>query len=246
MSILLFPRLDRIAAQKRWARIEKRGGRVTPPNEILPDDVTFTQVGGSGRIESERLSIIRNEIVEIATDCGYPLSHNLVTEFDYRCSRYLTERAGVAFPEACRREVWAYFSLVLLPDVADWRFPNRTRERWLGTHRNTFGVVWRRGFLIGMDHNDGRGSDWPVLRSLGQDALVAIVERAGVSANPVIARALAKAASKVSAEQRSGVEKRIREAMIVVRARALPVSLDALEPDEVDKWVFELVSSVGA
>lgn len=188
----LFPRLDGFAAELLWKDLRDQGQPVRH-EDIHHPAVTYTETGGSP-VSRMRLHAIRESILDIAAKQGFPSSpdNQQRRRFDFECARFLVEDAGISFPEACRRSVWAYFTLILLPDVTDWRFPGMPKDRWTGGIRNVFGVLWRRGYLIGKDHGDRRGSGWRFLAALSQDAMVQIIERPQLSASPRTARVIAE------------------------------------------------------
>ncbi|TWG93056.1 hypothetical protein L615_006600000150 [Nocardioides sp. J9] len=90
--------------------------------------------------------------------------------------------------EAGVAEVWNYLTLVLLPDVALWRWPNPNcdprYERLLGKPRNVFRRHWWRAHLLGPE----------LTMRMREDELVQIVERtATLGGDPRVARAVAAA-----------------------------------------------------
>ena len=87
--------------------------------------------------------------------------------------------------DAASSGVWAFVSLVVLPDVAAWRFDSRVESRLLGTYRNVFRRLWWRAETIGVDLID-------VPDGLGEDELVNIMERTNLAANPRNATMLAR------------------------------------------------------
>ncbi|MFG3423725.1 hypothetical protein [Micromonospora sp. NPDC047730] len=87
--------------------------------------------------------------------------------------------------DAPSEEVWSFLSLVLLPDVALWRWPNPLRrpgyERIIGRPRNVFRRLWTRIHSLGEDLG----------AHLYEDEAVAILERPTLGAHPRVARAIA-------------------------------------------------------
>ena len=67
--------------------------------------------------------------------------------------------------ETTRRDWWSYLTLVVLPEVACWRWVSETQgnllkhERFLGGGRNTFQRIHRRVLCLdrGTDHPDRFG-----------------------------------------------------------------------------------------
>ena len=152
------------------------------------------------------------------------------------CARYLVEDAGIPFAEACRQDVWPFFTLVLLPDVTKWRFPVSTKERWVRGIRNAFGVLWRRGYLLGKELPE-TGPGWEYLERLTQDAMVAIVERSSFAANPVMARVIARVWVEYADNfGQQAMEDLNRAAIVNMVAYRSVVDMDALDSDSILEW----------
>lgn len=56
----------------------------------------------------------------------------------------------IAPAEAAAGDVWAFLALIVLPDVAHWRYPNPPGDRVLGSDltRHVFGRMWWRAQLV--------------------------------------------------------------------------------------------------
>jgi hypothetical protein len=96
--------------------------------------------------------------------------------------------------DAAHEGVWSFLSLVLVPDVALWRFPNRglreDYERLLGRPRNVFRRLWWRAYAMGEEAS----------QRLLEDEAVAIMERPTIGGNTRIASAVAATHLQVIAE----------------------------------------------
>ena len=125
--------------------------------------------------------------------------------------------------DAADEGVWSFLSLVLLPDIALWRYPNPggkgDYERIIGRPRNVFRRLWWRAFALGP----------AISAKLLEDEAVAIMERPTLGGNPRIAAALAeshlravKANPSVSrTELMRQVTKRLRRLSVIVTLAAL-------------------------
>uniref|UniRef100_UPI0034E9434C DUF6339 family protein n=1 Tax=unclassified Rhodococcus (in: high G+C Gram-positive bacteria) TaxID=192944 RepID=UPI0034E9434C len=106
---------------------------------------------GGVRVTEDELLGIRNSVLRIAKNYGFPhqSSSSLHADFDLSLARYLHSQLKLVAAEAASGDIWAFFGLVLLPDVADWRFPQRPRDRFLATDitRHSFGRLWWRAHL---------------------------------------------------------------------------------------------------
>src|SRR5690606_13009933 len=78
--------------------------------------------------------------------------------------------------EAASRDVWAFLALVLLPDVAYWRYPKPPGERVLGIDltRHVFGRLWWRAHLV---YSPGTDDPYAALKILGESAFDQIYGR---------------------------------------------------------------------
>ena len=111
-------------------------------------------------------------------------------DFDLRLAALLHSEMGMVPAEAASRDVWAFLALVLLPDVAFWRYPQPPKDRVLGTDltRHVFGRLWWRAQLV-------RSSDDPepyaALEILGEAAFDQIyARRAALGGSPHMVRAI--------------------------------------------------------
>lgn len=178
-------------------------------------------------------------MLDLADRHGYPraASDRQKSSFDAECARYLAEQAELPFSECCRPGVWAYFSLVLLPDLVGWRFSREARERWVGGVRNTFGTLWKRGYLIGAAQG-GLDARWDLVERLTQDAFVQITERPGLAGNPRVARAIATGWVDLAGEVGQGrMEPIARTAIRWLGAYRRAYDLDSVEQEVLEKWV---------
>ena len=97
----------------------------------------------------------------------------------------LYRKMRIAPADAANGDVWSFLALVLLPDIAFWRFPNPPDVRLLGRPRNVLRRYWWRAHVLGAE-------DGGLAARLGEDQHVQIEERrAAIGGNPPLARALA-------------------------------------------------------
>lgn len=236
MSLECFPRLSPFVAKSIWKDLismEEEGQALDFSFEHIGSHYTAT---GGRPVDLQRLQELRGDIVKIASASGFPSFNANRTRFDLECSRFLTEQAEIPFPEASRRDMWPFFTLVLLPDVAQWRFPLKTEERWFHGIRNTFGILWRRGYLIGAEIK-GIDAGWRYLERLTQDAMVALFERSSFAANPLMARAVASVWVEFCDELgQSEMQAITRQAMKNLVAYRRVYDLDSLGFDEMRVW----------
>ncbi|MEU1038657.1 DUF6339 family protein [Streptomyces sp. NPDC005907] len=188
----LYPRL--LAAQARPLFEEYRlmtvpelAGRVAVSHE----SAVYVATGGD-RVPPARLQELRIGVVELAKRAGFPDSSDRAAnaDFDLRLAALLHGEMGMVPAEAASRDVWAFLALVLLPDIAFWRYPQPPKDRVLGTDltRHVFGRLWWRAQLV-------RASDdqapYAALEILGEAAFDQIyARRAALGGSPHMVRAI--------------------------------------------------------
>ena len=182
-----------------WPRLPARPARLlledvskANPMTLRHDSATShpeaapVAVGGP-RVSESTIETVRNRIQGLADSLGFPseLSKPNVASFDRPATRILYDEMRILPADAASEEVWSFVSLVVLPDVAVWRFPGRADDRLLGRPRNVFRRLWWRAETVGVDVIDAP-------RGLGEDELVNIMERPTLAANPFTANLLAR------------------------------------------------------
>lgn len=139
-------------------------------------------------------------------------------------------------------EVWSYFTIRVLPDLALWRWPDNAPERYFGNpERNAFQRLWHRSFILGPE----LGSE------LQEDEAISIFERMeALGSNKNVAVPLARRIVQYrlnrsknepgSSEVTSQVVVRLRRAMAVTNI----VSLSEREIEKLidDQFSFALES----
>lgn len=189
MSNLLYPRLARERARSRVASLRDRSPEdLLLGAELLLEDHTYSPIGGR-QVTEEELSELLLGATRIAADCGFPDERSEGSRlcFDRRLARFLHGQMGITPNQAADEEIWAHLTLGPFVAFAAWRFPGLANDRALGrAPRNTFRRLWWRVEILGsiaVDEEQG----------LLEDETVQIMERTALSANPLVARALADA-----------------------------------------------------
>lgn len=188
----LFPRL--LAAQGKplfeaygSLAIAELTARVSPSHE----SAVYVATGGD-RVSAQRLLELRAAVVELAVAAGFPDSGDRArnADFDLAVAALLHSETGMVPAEAASRDVWAFLALVLLPDVAFWRYPAPPKDRVLGTDltRHVFGRLWWRAQLV---HAPGAPEPYEALKILGEAAFDQIyARRAALGGSPHLVRAV--------------------------------------------------------
>ncbi|OAH13403.1 modification methylase AplI [Streptomyces jeddahensis] len=188
----LYPRLLAEQArplfeQYRHLTIAELGSRV----DVSHESAVYVATGGD-RVSPSQLQDLRSGVVDLAKRSGFPDDSDRTrnADFDLRLAALLHAEMGMVPAEAASRDVWAFLALVLLPDVAFWRYPQPPKDRVLGTDltRHVFGRLWWRAQLV-------RSSDAPepydALKILGEAAFDQIyARRAALGGSPHMVRAI--------------------------------------------------------
>lgn len=190
------------------------------------------------QVGSATLRSIRDGVVAIATESGFPgelKSQNAAVAFDREAAAFLVESMDILPVEAAIEEVWNFFTLVLLPDVGVWRYPNKPGDyeydRLIGKPRNVFRKLWWRAYVLGPE----------LSAKLGEDETVNIMERPSVGGNVALARAIVRSHERIRSESegRFASSEFLRTAMVRIRAinavRGLTFLPDDLLQTEIDK-----------
>ncbi|MFF5295334.1 DUF6339 family protein [Paractinoplanes globisporus] len=191
----LYPRLPANAAKERFREIKDSDASALASLSDTTHLAQYFAPTGGVRATAERLSILRTQVVEIAAKRGFPGEpiRRAVHEFDTELARTLHTSMDLVPAEGAIRPMWAFLALVLLPDVATWRFPQPPEDRFLATDitRHVFGRLWWRAELL---RDDARLDDPYHLLSVfperNFDQILA--RRRSIGGSPDLIRALAK------------------------------------------------------
>lgn len=188
----LYPRL--LAEQARPLFEEYRN---LPPADLSQhvalthDSAVYVATGGD-RIPSGQLRELREGVLDLAKRAGFPDDSDRArnAEFDLRLAALLHAEMNLVPAEAASRDVWAFLALVVLPDVAFWRYPQPPKDRVLGTDltRHVFGRLWWRAQLV---RAPAESDPYRALEILGEAAFDQIyARRAALGGSPHLVRAI--------------------------------------------------------
>jgi Family of unknown function (DUF6339) len=237
-EVYLLPRLPLRAARSRLETVVgKNASELLSFAESTHPEMIFAATGGN-RVDVSVLKLLREKILAAARELGFPRPSRQEKQlaFDPQAGRVLFDSLPILPGEASRDDFWSFLSLVLLPDVATWRFPDQNERRFLGGVRNVFQRLWWRAHLL----RDTENADpWWLLR-LPEDALVGLMERPGISSNPLVTRTIARGIAEVAAMPADVREDAWREAFKRIRQRFPIVNVDALPPAELERQIREI------
>lgn len=206
---------------------------------IAQRSATLSYGASGGHKDPTATVAIGDRLREIAREAGFPnkVSSAAYAKFDRMASIHLATAPELDSGEALRDDVWAYIATVVVPDVVEWRFPDRAPERFSGGVRNAIQRLWVRGVVL--DRGVGNHQRWELVERLKEDAAVQIFERPGIFGQGVLARSLAEGYVRALGEGKQGVEGIMRRATKILRLRNEVYDLAGMAPDELDRVVLE-------
>jgi len=164
----------------------------------------YTPTGGA-RVSKAGLTKLRNDLLELATSAGYPEipTQQQAALFDVEATIVLSRQMPIAPAEAAKGGVWEFLSCVLLPDIVRWRFsgtgPITSIERFVAGRRNTCQRLWWRAYHLSSRMEAGSQLSG-LLRSLGEDELVQLMERPSLAGIEGLCGAIADGFLTISAQ----------------------------------------------
>lgn len=235
----LYPRLlsgqaKPLFQEYRQLSIDELTGCVRSANE----DAVFTATGGA-RVSEEELEGLRSSVLEIAEKAGFPerAGQRANAEFDRELAECLHRHAGLTPAEAASGDVWAFLALMVLPDVAFWRYPSPPRDRVLGTDltRHVFGRMWWRAQLV---YTPDSPSPYSALEGLGEAAFDQIyARRKALGGSPYLVKAILRVWREVDFSVLRGhvTERDVLRDFLKRLLRLAPfVLFEALEEEQLD------------
>jgi hypothetical protein len=168
-----------------------------------------------------------------------------------KVGRILLETAELMPGEGGQPDIWSHMALVLLPDVAFWRWPDpegHRKERFIGgirQLRNVFEVCWFRALVLDDPNRPDADDRLHLMAPLTQDAMVAIVERPSLARCRPLARSLARAFPDVEQDPGSlSVENAFRDLSKRMILHGAVVNFDVLEESEIFALVLQQLEIV--
>jgi site-specific DNA-cytosine methylase len=192
MMSFLYPRLLAEQARPLFDEYRHLGiGELSRRFAVTHESAVYVATGGD-RVAPDQLRELRNGILDLAKQAGFPDGSDRVrnAEFDLQLAALLHAETGMVPAEAASRDVWAFLALVLLPDVAFWRYPQPPKDRILGTDltRHVFGRLWWRAQLV---RSPGDPEPYAALEILGEAAFDQIyARRSALGGSPHLVRAI--------------------------------------------------------
>ena len=238
MSISYYPRLNNTYSMMLISEYSsKKSPAELSAFAATSNEMAFHDASATERVSDAQLKLLREELYALAVKNGFPeaLKPATVRNFDQPASDILYQKMDLIPAESANQEIWNFLTLVLLPDIAAWRYPNTQHkmdfERWLGTERNVFRKLWWRQATLGKSLNE----------LVGEDEAVGIMERPGLSGNPDVARAIVRAFDAVYKDfSELGRSDVMRAVMVSVRRLVPLLNFEFYTEDE----LYELLKEV--
>lgn len=238
---LLYPRLlksraNEIMSEHKDLDVAELIGRWSAAD----DSAVYIATGGA-RATTGTLTDLREQIVALAVSFGYPdvPATDQSIAFDVGVAECLHRSMHLAPAEAASSDVWAFLSLVLMPDVAQWRFPGPPasdrayRERILGSRldRHVFGRLWWRAQLV---YAPDSPEPYGALRVLGEAAFDQIyARRSALGGSPHLVKSILRVWNSLDLK---GISERdtLRDFLKRLLRLAPFVVFDAVEEEALD------------
>jgi hypothetical protein len=244
---LLIPQMPSGVAEALLSELSLARPEDLDPGDDFRCSKAITQPTGGLPVTEDLLKQLREPIVTSARKHGFPGSRpSSFLNFELEVAEILAQWSplwkaqGLPSGEALRNDCWTFITVVVLPDVALWRWPAKIDEdglggrswrgRMTGGMRNTFQRIFRRVMCLdrGVDHPDR----WGLIRQLQEDDFSAILERPGLSSNREIAVCLGEEylAMKQRLSQHSAAVRQdvYRQATKAIRAYGVVQPLDLM------------------
>jgi hypothetical protein len=195
---------------------------------------------GSAASET-KLKELRDRVRAVTDELGFPTpggrrGEGAALAFDQRLPGLLHQMMDIVPADAAAEGVWSFISLVLLPDAAAWRYPDMHPDRLTGHYRNVFRRLWWRAEVLGAGPRDAPAR-------LGEDQLVAVMERPTIGGDRRLARSFCRAVLSKLEIQPAGRGMMLMRESAKRLIRFTPfIAMGALEQETLDQLMGEIVS----
>lgn len=192
----LYPRLLPAAATRLREEYLQRSVEYLRDRSAISHPARYYAATGGARLPEQKLGSLREAVLACAIERGYPIKpgRKQAAGFDIEVATILHRDSGIVPAEAVAGDLWAFLSLVVLPDVSAWRFTDLHRDRVLGTDvtRHVFGRLWWRAHLL-YDKDGGREDLYASLSVLNESDFDQIyARRTSIGGSPHLVRAIVR------------------------------------------------------
>ncbi|MDH6132797.1 hypothetical protein P3T37_002183 [Kitasatospora sp. MAA4] len=238
--VYLFPRLLTGAAKELRETFLGQSPQELRSHAELSHTAMFYAATGGVRLPTAQLRDLRATIVQAAEARGFPAPHNRkqAAMFDIAAAEILHRDSGIIPAEAVAGDLWAFLSLVAMPDVAAWRYTDLHRDRVLGTDvtRHVFGRLWWRAHLV-HDSEAEREDLYAALSVLGESAFDQIyARRTSIGGSPHLVRGILRVWQAIDVPRDEVSERDFLRDLLkrVLRLQAF-ISFDSLSSNDLDE-----------
>jgi hypothetical protein len=232
---LLFPRLGSSDAEVLVADIVS-GSEPTP--SLTHPNQWYAPLGGRPANAAHLAHIAESARTAASGPSTAEASGDVIAgpALDAHLGWAIHQSAGLSRTEAAHPSVWAFLTLVLLPDLAVQRFPDPHPSRLLGGQRNVFRRTWWRVEVLG----DLAAPDRP--GALGEDEYVGVFERVSLGRDERLARALVMHLQAWEGDNRSEYARGLTRTLL----RDMPhTSLVVLDEERLSNYVDSIGARLG-
>ena len=243
--VFLYPRLDAHRAallieEHRELSLES----LRALGSIHHSDAACSPTGGLP-VSEEKLRGIQVTLRELCDEFGFPnpLSTPRQGEFDRICGTILRRDMGIVPADAAEEGVWSFFTLVLVPELAPWRFPSKHEDRLLGKPRNTLRRLWWRAHVLGPDLT------WvpPGCTPLNEDESVQIMERPMIAKSGRLAQQLKQVLWRLERKGFKGNRAVVlRDVIKLIRAERSHIAMDVMHNSVLAAYLDDVVAETVA
>ncbi|WP_181698431.1 DUF6339 family protein [Nocardia sp. GTS18] len=202
----------------------------------------FVATGGT-RVDPAKLQLLRDIVVDLAKESGFPQPPDAKqkTSFDLQLAVALHREMRISPAEAASGDVWAFLALIVLPDVAHWRYPKPPTDRVLGSDltRHVLGRMWWRSQLV---YAPGDADPYAALHVLGEAAFDQIyARRAALGGSPHLIQSILRTWKQMNFAGPDITERDILRDFLKRLLRLAPLMLfEALDSRALDEELLEI------
>lgn len=194
-------------------------------------------------VSGQQLLDLQTTLRGLCEEFGFPrpLKTSRQGEFDRVCGTILRRDMGIVPADAAEEGVWSFLTLVLVPELAPWRFPTRHADRLVGKPRNALRRLWWRAHVLGPDLT------WvpPACAPLNEDEFVQIMERPTIAKNARLAQQLKQVLWRAEMKGfRGNRAELLRDAIKLIRAERSHVAMDAMHNSVLAQYLDDVVGEV--
>ena len=203
-------------------------------------DAACSPTGGLP-VPKDHLRSLQTTLRELCDEFGFPepLPASRQGEFDRICGTILRRDMSIVPADAAEEGVWSFVTLVLVPELAPWRFPSRHEDRLLGKPRNTLRRLWWRAHVLGPDLT------WvpPGCTPLNEDESVQIMERPTIAKSGRLAQQLKQVLWRLEMKGFKGNRAEVlRDVIKLIRAERSHIAIDAMHNSVLAVYLDDVVA----